>query len=86
VVRFRDGLGAPVDFLFDPANGAPLAFRPVNHTGQGAREIVTRFNDWRPAGDLTLPRSVTMTEGTDVFRYRITEIATDWIEDRVFRP
>jgi len=85
VVRFRDGLGDPVDFLFDPASGRPAGFRPINHTDQGAREIVTRFDDWRPAGDLTLPHSVTMTQGTDVYRYRMTEISADWIEDRFFR-
>lgn len=86
VIRFRDGLGAPVDFLFDPATGRPAAFRPVNQTGQGERQIITRFEDWRATGNVILPHAITMTQGADTYRYRMTEISTDWIEDRAFRP
>jgi hypothetical protein len=85
VVRFRDAAGAPVDFLFDGETGRPEGYRPVDHSGKGAGRIEVRFSDWRPAGALQLPRLVTMTVGSDVFRYQVIEVSTDWIEDSRFR-
>jgi len=86
VVRFRDALGAPVDFLFDPHTGRPLAFRLRNHTGRGAAAVLTRFDDWRQAGDVLLPFAIQITHGEDLYRYRIVEATTDWLTNGAFRP
>jgi hypothetical protein len=86
VVRFRDGLGAPVDFFYDLGTGRPLGFRIVNHTGRGAGEILTRFDDWRRVGQVLLPFAVSMTQGSDIYRYQIVEASTDWLTDRAFQP
>lgn len=75
VVRFLDELEAPVDFLYDSASGRPLAFRIRNHTGRGAAAVVTRFDDWRRVGDVWLPFAASFTQGTDVYRYRMTEVS-----------
>ena len=81
MVRFRDAAGSPIDFLYDPDTGRPEAYRPVNHAGSGPAQIVVRFSDWRPAERVLLPRLITMTAGADVFRYQVTEVSTDWIDD-----
>ena len=61
-------LGAPVDFFYDPATGRPLGVRIRNHTGRGASEVLTRFDDWRRVGEVLLAFAVTMTQGSDVYR------------------
>jgi hypothetical protein len=86
VVRFVDALGAPVDFLYDAGTGRPLGFRLVNHTGRGAADILTRFEDWRRVGDVLLPFVIAITQGDDVYRYTIVQATTDWLTERAFRP
>jgi hypothetical protein len=85
VVQFTDRLGAAVDFLYDTATGLPLGFRPVNHTGQGAAEILTTFDDWRAVGDIRLPYSIAIQQGHDLYRCRIMDASVDWLPDDRFR-
>lgn len=84
VVRFHDALGAPVDFLHDAETGRPAGFRPVNHTGRGAGDLLTWFDDWRRVGEVLLPFAVTITQGSETYRYRIIEASVDWIPDAAF--
>ena len=86
VVEFRDALGAPITFFYDVESGRPAGFRPVNPAGDDARTIVFRWADWRKAGEVLLPHSITITQGGDVYRYRVTEATTNWLPDATFQP
>jgi hypothetical protein len=86
VVEFRDALGAPIAFFYDAQSGRPAGFQPLNQAGDDARTIVFRWDDWRKVGDVLLPYSITITQGTDVYRYRVTEATTGWLPDTVFQP
>ncbi len=72
--------------LFDAVTGRPLGLRLVNHTGRGASVILTRFDEFRPVGNVLLPFAITFAYGDDQYRYRISEATVDWLTDRAFRP
>jgi hypothetical protein len=79
VVRFADPLDAPIDFFYDAGDGRPLGFCLRNHTGRGADQIEVRYDDWRAAGELRLPFAATITQGADIYRYRMTEVGPGWV-------
>lgn len=84
VVRFADRLGARVEFYYDARTGIPRGFRPVDHTGRGAAEILTVLEDWRRVGEILLPFRITITQGEDAYRYQVTEASVDWIANDSF--
>ncbi len=86
VVELRDAFGAAVRFEFDRESGLPVAFRPVDHGGGGPSEVVVRFADWRPVGDVRLPFAVRITQGDDDFRCTVATASVGWLEDRAFAP
>ena len=86
VVRFADPLDAPVDFFYDAEHHRPLGFRVRNHTGRGAPLIDVRYDDWRPVGALQLPFAVTIAQGDEIYRYRMTDVDTTWVAAAGFEP
>lgn len=78
VIRFTDILGGEVDALYDRRTGLPTAMRMINHTGQGARDVLLRFSDWRSVDGIRLPFAVTFEHGGDVYRYAIREARVGW--------
>ena len=86
VVRFADPLDAPVDFFYDVEHHRPLGFRLRNHTGRGAALIDVRYDDWRPVGQLRLPFAVTIAQGDEIYRYRLTDVDTNWVPSAGFEP
>ena len=86
VVRFADPLDAPADFFYDIQDHRPLGFRLRNHTGRGAPLVDVRYADWRPVGPLRLPFAVTIAQGDEIYRYRITDVDTSWVRAAGFGP
>jgi hypothetical protein len=77
-----------LEFEFDKAWGraASSGAGPEHDHARHDPGITVEYTAWRRAGDLRLPRRLTIVHGKEVWRYRFTGIEIDTLGAKAFDP
>jgi hypothetical protein len=73
-VRFLDDADAEVEMYYSIENALPAGMKNVNHSGQGARDVLVRFDDWREHDGLLLFRKAVFSQGEEDYVYDYVEL------------